>query len=173
MSIARVTLTTTSHAIPLHPHLQQASGLFHSLGNSYQERQANDAGIQMGNMAASMEILGIYVPFVARRPPPFQSWQVGLQEAVGGIISGAAITELGVAHSVLTQHRINTEVMAAASELMRTRLAELTSVLTPSWKQYLKPSDNWQFLINSCGDFLGNTDSDVIMAITEQAEQAI
>jgi len=59
MSIARVAPTNTLHAIPVHHHLRQASGLFHTLGNSYEERQTNDEGRHLQSMVKSLEILFI------------------------------------------------------------------------------------------------------------------
>jgi len=62
--------------------------------------------------------------------------------------------------------------MAAASEVMQTRLKKLTSSMTPSWRKFLTPSATCQLLINSCGGNLGNTDSEAIMAIITKTGQA-
>lgn len=169
MSIARVAPTNTLHAIPVHHHLWQASSLFHSLGNSYEERQTNDEGGHLQSMVKSLDILYILVPSLDR-PPPFERQQPALQEAGGGVLHGAVLPALAVARAAVSKHWINT--MAAASEVMQTRLKKLMSAMTPSWRTYLTPSATGQLLINSCGSTLGNTDCKAVMAMITETEQA-
>ena len=171
MFTTRVTPTTISHAIAAHHHIWQASSLFHTIGNSYEERQVNDIeGRLLHGISTSLEVLCILVPSLARPQLPFDRHQLAFQEAGGGILRGNVLTALEVAHSVVNRHWADT--IAAASAAMQTSLEKLTSSMTPSWKENLHPSANWQLLINSCSGFLSNTDSKAMMAMINQTEQA-
>ena len=169
MSIARVEPPERLHTIPVNPHLGKASSLFHNMGGSFKERQTNDAGIQMEIMTAGFADLGSLVPYLSG-PPPVDGGQPALEPRDAELLSGSTLAALSTARVAVNQHWLS--AVESASQMMQDTVNQLTSALTPSWKEHLEPSASWQMLIDSCSDTLGNTDAEAIMACVNQAKKA-
>ena len=143
--------------------------MFHALGETYQERQLNDTGKYMQNMAIALGNLGILVPSLAR-PLDVDGPQIALEASAQDLISGASLSDLAVARIAVNQHWCDT--IATASDVMQASVTNLASSIAPSWKANLEPTASWQDLIDTCGDTLGTTDADAIMACHNLAKKA-
>jgi len=138
------------------------------MGDSFDERQAKDAGIQMQSMAAAITNLGRLVPSLAG--PPHVNGPVPIREPrAAELITSATLAALTQARTAVNQHWCC--AMASASDIMQDSVKRLTSLMRPSWKEHLEPSASWVILIDSCSDTLRSIDGEATMACFNQAKK--
>lgn len=135
------------------------------MGDSYDERQANDTTNHMKKMAEAMGHLGSLVPCLAGPLLPFDR-----EPKIPDIITGATLAALAEARTAVNKYWCG--AITTAAEGMTGALARLMPMMTPSWKEQLEPSASWQCLIDTCGDALGSTDGAAIMACHGQVKKA-
>lgn len=112
--------------------LRQASRLFQALGDTYPERHAKDQGANMNKMTKDLAFLDRL-----DRPGPWPP--------LDGFVL-AALTEARTA----VGHHLH-EVAATAYNDMQTCCERLAAKMTPSWRELLPASANWQMLVDTCG----------------------
>jgi len=138
------------------------------MGDSFDRRQANDAGVQMQSMASAIANLGRMVPSLAG-PPSDGEPVTSLESRAAELITGVTLASLTRARTAVNKHWCG--AMASGLDSIQDSVKRLEVFLTPSWKEHLDPSASWQSLVDSCSDTLGMSDVEAIMACLNQAKK--